>query len=400
MKPNNILLLITFLGIIQGIILSVLLFSRSKGKAQSNLFLGCFIAAIALYLSTPGLQQLWGWKFVWLTDPLTFVIGPLLYLYVLSFSRRVPAKEVLLHLCWAIIYYPVVYIYTTLMEPFVNNQFTVEQSPYNWFSFLIVIVKFGQLLLYYFLCRKALRHHRQIITDNFSETSRIDLLWVRRVANLYLVLVIISIFLYVLTQQFPTRMYTISLFNLVLLSCFIYYVSIRGLLQPVLFRHRSELIILHQDPKSETGGNAPEPEINNEVRNAKPEKYQRSSMEKAKQQEICDRAIDVLEKEKLFTEPELTLQELADQIKFPPYQVSQSLNECLGKSFYDLVNGYRLEEAKRLLLDPSKSNLTILSIGFEAGFNSKTTFNTVFKQKTGLTPTAFRKQKELVVNPL
>ena len=54
------------------------------------------------------------------------------------------------------------------------------------------------------------------------------------------------------------------------------------------------------------------------------------------------------------------------------------------------MNGYRIEEAKKLLLDPKNKNFTILSVGFEAGFNSKTTFNTVFKKFTGLTPTEFR----------
>ena len=105
-----------------------------------------------------------------------------------------------------------------------------------------------------------------------------------------------------------------------------------------------------------------------------------------------------MEKEKIFQEPELTLQTLADKISIPSYQVSQAINDGLQKSFYDLVNGYRVEEAKRLLIDSKTSNYTILSVGFEAGFNSKTTFNTVFKKFTGLTPTEFRdKQRELSV---
>ena len=124
-----------------------------------------------------------------------------------------------------------------------------------------------------------------------------------------------------------------------------------------------------------------------------------------------------MDREKLYQEPELTLQDLSTKLEFPPHQVSQAINEGMKKNFYDLVNGYRVEEAKRLLLhpknrnytilsvyrveeakrlllDPKSSNYTILSVGFEAGFNSKTTFNTVFKKFTGLTPTEFRdKQK-------
>jgi YesN/AraC family two-component response regulator len=100
-----------------------------------------------------------------------------------------------------------------------------------------------------------------------------------------------------------------------------------------------------------------------------------------------------MEKEKLYQETELTLQQLAGKLQVPTYQVSQALNEGMKKNFYELVNGYRVEEAKKLLLDSQNRNYTILSVGFEAGFNSKTTFNTVFKKFTGLTPTEFKNRQ-------
>ena len=101
-----------------------------------------------------------------------------------------------------------------------------------------------------------------------------------------------------------------------------------------------------------------------------------------------------MEEGKLYQETELTLQGLADKLQFPSYQVSQAINDGMNKSFYDLINSYRIEEAKRLLMDPKNRNFTILSLGFEAGFNSKTTFNTVFKKFTGLTPTDYRDQQK------
>ena len=105
-----------------------------------------------------------------------------------------------------------------------------------------------------------------------------------------------------------------------------------------------------------------------------------------------------MEIEKLYQETELTLQQLSDKLQLPTYQVSQAINDGLKKNFYDLVNGYRVEEAKRLLRDPKNMNYTVLSVGFDAGFNSKTTFNTVFKKFTGYTPTEFRnKDKEMTV---
>jgi len=103
----------------------------------------------------------------------------------------------------------------------------------------------------------------------------------------------------------------------------------------------------------------------------------------------------LMEKDRLYQESELTLQELADKLDLPAYQVSLALNEGMRKNFYDLVNGYRVAEAKRLLLDPKNASFTILSVGYEAGFNSKSTFHTVFKKFTGATPTEYRNKHQL-----
>ena len=99
--------------------------------------------------------------------------------------------------------------------------------------------------------------------------------------------------------------------------------------------------------------------------------------------------------EKLFQEPDLTIQQLAAKLNISSHQLSQAVNDGFKKNFYELINGYRVEEAKRLLLDPQNRNYTILSVGFEAGFNSKTTFNTVFKKFTTLTPTEFRTEQKV-----
>ena len=110
-------------------------------------------------------------------------------------------------------------------------------------------------------------------------------------------------------------------------------------------------------------------------------------------EEIAARIVTAMEVEKLFQETELTLQNLADKLSCPSYQISLAINDGLNKNFYDLVNGYRVEEAKKLLLSEKNRNYTILSVGFEAGFNSKTTFNTVFKKFTGFTPSEFRSRQ-------
>jgi AraC-like DNA-binding protein len=93
--------------------------------------------------------------------------------------------------------------------------------------------------------------------------------------------------------------------------------------------------------------------------------------------------------EKVFADEELTLPALADELGISPHQLSEILNREIGKNFNTFINEYRVKEAKELLVEqPGRS---ILSVGVAAGFNSGTTFNTVFGKITGMTPGRYRK---------
>ena len=98
----------------------------------------------------------------------------------------------------------------------------------------------------------------------------------------------------------------------------------------------------------------------------------------------------ILEEEKLYTDCELTLEKMADRLNMAPSALTKMLNQQMGTSFYDLVNGYRVEEVKRLLSNDDQRYYTLLAIAFESGFNSKSTFNRVFKEFTGSTPSEYR----------
>ena len=81
---------------------------------------------------------------------------------------------------------------------------------------------------------------------------------------------------------------------------------------------------------------------------------------------------------------------LAKDLEIKPYLLSRCLNEWYKKKFTDYVNELRVAEVQKLLADPEKSNYTLLALAYEAGFNSKSSFNTAFKKKTGLTPSEFK----------
>ncbi len=92
--------------------------------------------------------------------------------------------------------------------------------------------------------------------------------------------------------------------------------------------------------------------------------------------------------EKLFLNPNLKLNELATEINISAHQLSQILNENFGKNFSEFINEYRINEACKMLF--THENLSIDGIGYEVGFNSKSTFFAAFKKQKGVTPAIFQ----------
>ncbi|RQO70275.1 hypothetical protein DBR43_19835 [Pedobacter sp. KBW06] len=102
--------------------------------------------------------------------------------------------------------------------------------------------------------------------------------------------------------------------------------------------------------------------------------------------------LELIETKKPFLASDLNLIKLAGQLNISAHLLSYVINTGFNENFYQLINRYRVEEAKRLLLEPEMKHLNLLGIAFEVGFNSKTVFNTTFKKITGLTPSEYKKQ--------
>ncbi len=96
-----------------------------------------------------------------------------------------------------------------------------------------------------------------------------------------------------------------------------------------------------------------------------------------------------------FTNPDLTIGDLAEQLAEPVRDVSHVVNHHLARNFYDLVNGYRVQAAERIFTTEPASTATITDVMYQVGFSSKSSFNTQFKQKTGLTPSEYRRKARL-----
>ena len=96
-----------------------------------------------------------------------------------------------------------------------------------------------------------------------------------------------------------------------------------------------------------------------------------------------------MEEEKPYLNGKLSLKEVAEKTNISTNHLSQVINENLEKNFFDFVNGYRLNLVKQKIKKPSNKKYTILSLAYECGFNSKSSFNSIFKKHEGMTPTEF-----------
>ena len=123
----------------------------------------------------------------------------------------------------------------------------------------------------------------------------------------------------------------------------------------------------------------------------KTRKYESSNLQEDQKEKYLEQIQSKMNSEKYYREPELTIQQLSEQINIPTYYLSQVINEKLDCNFLDFINQYRVEAAKELLLKPDLEHYSITAIGFEAGFNSKSTFYSAFKRFTDTTPGKFRK---------
>lgn len=115
-----------------------------------------------------------------------------------------------------------------------------------------------------------------------------------------------------------------------------------------------------------------------------------SEEEQKQLQVIADNLMRSMEENKWFKDPELTLSNLAGKMQIKPYLLTKCLNAVIDQKFADYINQLRVEELKHLLQQPENEKFTLLSLAYEAGFNSKSSFNRAVKKHLGISPTELK----------
>lgn len=385
---EKFLLFISGFGITQSVLLAALLIFYPKSDRSVTKFLAFYICSFIVPMLMPVSQHLFYWQFIIFLEPFTLIIGPFLYLYVRSFKEVITWKKAWPHFILFVLYLPLgAWVFIDVGKQYPLSKEIPPEVPSHLLSIIPVSFRLLQRIVYFFLARNQLISYQKSIRHIFSETSQINLNWVRWLIYGFLFLTLGTIAGYSLILKYPDYFKVWVLILGALNTIYIYSATFKGVRQPTLWQLKSNTPETIETEMKEAAS------IEMMASNNEKTRYQKSSLSSERMDEIIHGVKTLMNIDKLYLETELNLQNLAERLKLPSYQVSQAINEKTKKNFYDLVNSYRVEEAKRLLADPRTKNYTILSVGFEAGFNSKTTFNTVFKKFTGYTPTDFRNKQ-------
>jgi AraC-like DNA-binding protein len=248
----------------------------------------------------------------------------------------------------------------------------------------------GFIFLHFFVyiafSLRLIRHFRRTLSERFSDLQRLNVSWLSSTLLFFAIAMIIAA-LNGFMGLTPLANYFYFVFTIILLILFVYInvVILKAMQRPALFAGMKE----EEQPAmgKEQAAMANEPPAKG-VR-----KYAGSVLTPEESRGLLDRLQQHMQTTKPYLEPELTLEELSARLSLRPKILSQVINENTGQNFFDFINRYRIGEAKRMLTDPTDKKITVQEVLYVVGFNSKSSFNTLFKKYTGVTPSEFKNKK-------
>jgi AraC-like DNA-binding protein len=442
-------------GAVQGFLLAAVLAAHGTNRTANRLLAALMVAFTVSLLSevyySAGLVRTLP-HFFGISYPLPWVFGPLVYLYAVAASDRAwrfgvrGARHFVPVIVVLVLTLPI-YLLGGAEKVALFDRLAAGDPP----TLLVVLEPFKYVsgLAYSVATVAYLRVHRRRVEDGYSNTERVSLGWLQSLAGaaaaIWLLATVIEL---AGLLPLPIERYGGDLVSLAV-ALLVYAIGYKGLRQPEIFRYdrpgADDRTVTSGDGRpagSQAAGIPPArggpeesapggitPGERAPVEGAAPvhaldaapglpgagvaspapvsaptadpvapdrtdARYERSGLGEFETRRLRAALLTLMATERPYRDPELTLPALAERLKSTPHKLSEVLNRELSQTFYDFVNGYRVDEVRARLADPGTKHLNILALGLDAGFASKSTFNQAFKKFTGQTPSTYRKALE------
>lgn len=363
---------IVIAGIIQGVFLSFFILLFAKYRTRASIYLGLLILFITLSI----LQELlWETGFVTSLEyyllflPYSFAEAALFYFFVMTFlypDRKNTSREKLFYLpfflvLFASLIFKLTHLFFNVTHPFFKTIYTVMEFIDIYGDFLSILMISVVLILLW----RQIEIYQKKPTKYYSEIVKSKLTWLKVLFILLFIFILFWMYATVLGALIDKNEYPAFLL-LIGISIIIYVLGYIGTRKIGVQEERRKIrksFYVKQD-------------------------YSISEETKGKHILLFEK---MLIEEKKFLDSSITLESMAEDLQISSGHLSRMINSELKTTFSDYINLLRVNEAKKYLLQSEFSNYTLVAIGLEAGFNSKTTFNNAFKKFAGITPSAFKK---------
>ena len=306
-----------------------------------------------------------------------FTYGPLMYLYI----KFQTVENVRFKWSYILHFLPFLVVFISAIifrgRPVMQLENFWDTDPFLSFRLIYGLSFFISITTYSTITFILINRHQRNMRNLVSYTSeRITLGWLLVVSiSFYLTYVAVFILgVYVIFAKDQT--YDPTLPSYFGLTFFAFAFSFYGYKQPGIF---NEILTESKYHRKE----------HLQEEDADP-KYEKSGLKNKDARKYLDQLLKYMEEKKPYLDVDLSIHDVSDELEIPRHYLTQVINGMLGKNFYTFINEYRIAEVKKLLVDENYSKFTLTSIAFEAGFNSKSSFNSVFKTATGMTPSQFK----------
>jgi AraC-like DNA-binding protein len=360
---------ILYIGISQSLFAGIFIATK-KEQSYADKLLAALLFLISIDMGLTLIKKEFG-IFTDIPPVLPLAFAPMVFLY----TKGLINKHSKFHLISILHFVPfTAFFFATLImidQPLLPDKNFFEVNRFLPFRIVYAVTFFSLSTVYVLISFVTVFKHQKNLKNFFSFTSeKITLSWLKVVLfsflAAYIVLYASGLWYLIENKGFYLENINPVEFSYIGLTFFSFAAGFFGYKQSEIFKDIDET-------------------------SDKP-KYMTSSLSEENAQKYIKKLIAMMEKDKPYLDEKLTISDLADKLKIQRHHLTQIINENLGKNFYTFVNEYRLEEVKKMMTDEKKKNYTLLAIAYECGFNSKSTFNTLFKNYTGLTPSDFRKK--------